>query len=726
MMCSVLVVLMALTMNAAARDIALLEVVIYDPLDNGDYTTRTYDLEGSFSIAGQKISAEGDIIQMHPLGLCNNSENDDLVNYGWVGVVKLETPMLEPKPCLSVFGKAKRAIQRGATAVIFDVTDHPSAVEQLRKAAENMPLSRPVIIVGGEAAFTLMSIVSKQRRARARIQYTPPRLPAKGTSNEYFNMGIFIAFFILISIVCLLLLLKIKWRQRRKQTSLTRLAAFAISKMETRKYRKPERSHRRSSNINDSWSLNSDSSMCAICLEEFQEGEELRVVSCSHEFHKHCVDPWLIRNRTCPLCLHNIIEYPSSASILQSAIPYEQSSRRRRRFFNLRLPRRRHSSSASLSTHNAVPQSNLVCAPRPNNQANLRDLRQHRNFGQEIQTHSEHRRGVQERTSYCGCRSQLNFPNQHWGYCPHVLPSHHRHYHSNTYYEHHIDYVRQQELTLVDEYQHRLVPVVVQLRTPEISSSGYDGSVSNNMDASSSSSISLTAPCQDWSDHSGNGSENIDSNQSVYGSSSTFRSDPCSVDPHLYSRRPSDPLENLSSDSMDNLPPTRLTPSCMLRKKQPYDSKPRERLNVRNSYPLDSISRCEHTRKSCKHQDTSDLPNLRHTFTSTGQCAACAQLLRLPGKVQLKEQRHRKDSPARDRKSGRSSHHHHHHKPVRNPGDHASEDLEVKCESKRKSASTTESNINTMQSVVVYANESGQVLTLPSDSDQANKLEEMV
>ncbi|PKU30941.1 e3 ubiquitin-protein ligase znrf3 [Limosa lapponica baueri] len=44
---------------------------------------------------------------MHPLGLCNSNDEEDLYEYGWVGVVKLEQPELEPKPCLTVLGKEK-------------------------------------------------------------------------------------------------------------------------------------------------------------------------------------------------------------------------------------------------------------------------------------------------------------------------------------------------------------------------------------------------------------------------------------------------------------------------------------------------------------------------------------------------------------------------------------------------------------------------------------------
>ena len=47
--------------------------------------------------------------QMHPLGLCNNNDDEDLYEYGWVGVVKLEQPELDPS-CLTVLGKVSTVI----------------------------------------------------------------------------------------------------------------------------------------------------------------------------------------------------------------------------------------------------------------------------------------------------------------------------------------------------------------------------------------------------------------------------------------------------------------------------------------------------------------------------------------------------------------------------------------------------------------------------------------
>jgi len=41
--------------------------------------------------------------------------------------------------------------------------------------------------------------------------------------------------------------------------------------------------------------------LCAICLDEFEDGETLRQLPCKHVFHLLCVDAWLERSSKCPL-----------------------------------------------------------------------------------------------------------------------------------------------------------------------------------------------------------------------------------------------------------------------------------------------------------------------------------------------------------------------------------------------------------------------------------------
>lgn len=74
---------------------------------------------------------------------------------------------------------------------------------------------------------------------------------------------------------------------------------------------------------------------CAVCLEGYRNGETLRVLFCRHEFHKQCVDPWLLEHRTCPICKTNILkalglDIPGSESgdidLEESTMPNRQTT----------------------------------------------------------------------------------------------------------------------------------------------------------------------------------------------------------------------------------------------------------------------------------------------------------------------------------------------------------------------------------------------------------------
>jgi len=75
-------------------------------------------------------------------------------------------------------------------------------------------------------------------------------------------------------------------------------------------------SHSRLKVFDESMVVDDDDAKCVVCLCDYEVGEELRVLRffffffqrCEHHFHSECVDLWLARNKTCPLCVRNIDE----------------------------------------------------------------------------------------------------------------------------------------------------------------------------------------------------------------------------------------------------------------------------------------------------------------------------------------------------------------------------------------------------------------------------------
>ncbi|KAK4408773.1 RING-H2 finger protein ATL78 [Sesamum angolense] len=54
---------------------------------------------------------------------------------------------------------------------------------------------------------------------------------------------------------------------------------------------------------------------CPICLGEFVEGEDVRILPrCNHVFHVKCIDRWLVLHSSCPTCRRPLVEDAASGN----------------------------------------------------------------------------------------------------------------------------------------------------------------------------------------------------------------------------------------------------------------------------------------------------------------------------------------------------------------------------------------------------------------------------
>uniref|UniRef100_A0A914Y003 RING-type domain-containing protein n=1 Tax=Panagrolaimus superbus TaxID=310955 RepID=A0A914Y003_9BILA len=66
---------------------------------------------------------------------------------------------------------------------------------------------------------------------------------------------------------------------------------------------------------------------CTVCLSDFETGDEVRTLNCSHIFHTECIDRWLIYNKKCPICrveMDRIAGYGALCDLFRQS--YEQAS----------------------------------------------------------------------------------------------------------------------------------------------------------------------------------------------------------------------------------------------------------------------------------------------------------------------------------------------------------------------------------------------------------------
>ena len=64
-----------------------------------------------------------------------------------------------------------------------------------------------------------------------------------------------------------------------------------VSKLKTVKYKKKE---------------GSTPEECSVCKMDFDDGDDVKIMPCEHQYHIECIDKWLEMSNFCPLCRYEL------------------------------------------------------------------------------------------------------------------------------------------------------------------------------------------------------------------------------------------------------------------------------------------------------------------------------------------------------------------------------------------------------------------------------------
>ncbi|XP_064248819.1 RING finger protein 215 isoform X3 [Passer domesticus] len=255
----------------------------------------------------------------------------------WIGVVPVGTkePAEGPRGAkeesftTAVVTKMKRALVLGASALLILALNQNA----IRELDVSQLLAKPVIVIQSSDNVTrLLGALLRGLRATAKITYQAVLLenlgvtltlwstcglsrgglygewqgvicPGESSSQVQYLQQLWNTILLIALLLCTGVMVQAQ-RQSRQDLSerdaeldLKQHIRRRLLALKTRRYHpgKPPRS--RACEIDS----------CAVCLDQFHKSQWLRVLPCSHEFHRDCVDPWLLLQQTCPLCKRNIL-----------------------------------------------------------------------------------------------------------------------------------------------------------------------------------------------------------------------------------------------------------------------------------------------------------------------------------------------------------------------------------------------------------------------------------